>query len=81
MRVGGSLAGIWGVLQLVAHILTTARVIPSSYATWWIPQLLAGSALEEILICLSCCLLFYRATSAQAKHAYFCFALFISGEC
>ncbi|KZP24783.1 hypothetical protein FIBSPDRAFT_407690 [Athelia psychrophila] len=79
-RAIGTLPVIWGTLQLAASALTLCRAIPSHVASWWIPLLLGGSALQEVLIAASCLLLAYTAVIEESRRALFWFFGFISGE-
>lgn len=80
-RAIGTLPVIWGTLQLAASALTLCRAIPSHVASWWIPLLLGGSALQEVLIAASCLLLAYTAVIEESRRALFWFFGFISVGC
>lgn len=78
----GMLCAVWGIVQLVATILTMSTAIPDRWAEWWVRLLLVGSAVEEVLIAISCLLVaeLTREMSPKSSRALYTFCAFISGE-
>ncbi|KAF7976545.1 hypothetical protein HWV62_6193 [Athelia sp. TMB] len=76
----GMLCAVWGIIQLVATILTMSTAIPDRWAEWWVRLLLVGSAVEEVLIAISCLLVaeLTREMSPKSSRALYTFCAFIS---